>query len=400
MTKAVFFSKKAKAKMRARRHKLMKARGGDGSAREREATAPNADVEDYNEQNERIGGRKRAADQISNSNADADRDGATATCDAKERPTKSAPTEITIPAGLTSKEAKKFRKDARRKARAEGRSDDAIKFVVEGQAQSTADATTEEGGKENGDSHGDKRNDDGNPKKNKKPKRSFPRINDLLSQHAAAQKLQQKLAKQGAADAALPLSERRRYVAVDCEMVGVGPEGRKSALARASAVDWDGAVLLDAFVRVPERVTDFRTHVSGVRPRDIRPTNEAALDPEEVRSRMEGLLHGKVLVGHALKNDLSALMLTHPREDTRDTARYKPFMRATGRSGGKLRPRKLRDLALEELGKRIQVEGEGHSSVEDARASMELFKVARGRWEKELEEKKRGKGGGRGRGEK
>ncbi len=114
------------------------------------------------------------------------------------------------------------------------------------------------------------------------------------------------------------------------------------------------------------------------------------MDPEEVRERMGKLLLGKILVGHALKNDLDALLITHPRGDMRDTARYKPFMRATGRSGGKLRPRKLRDLVWEELGKRIQVEGESHSSVDDARASMELFRCVRERWEKELEGKEGG----------
>mmetsp|Transcript_13382 Transcript_13382/g.28942 ORF Transcript_13382/g.28942 Transcript_13382/m.28942 type:complete len:180 (+) Transcript_13382:724-1263(+) len=177
-------------------------------------------------------------------------------------------------------------------------------------------------------------------------------------------------------------------------MVGVGTDGRKSALARASAVDWDGRVLLDAFVRVPERVTDFRTFVSGVRPRDIAASNESAIEHEECRVQMGKLLKGKIIVGHALKNDLSALMLDHPKEDVRDTARYKPFMRATGRSGGKLRPRKLRDLVREELGRRIQGEGEAHDSVDDARASMDLFRSARVRWEKELTKKK--KGGGRG----
>jgi len=114
------------------------------------------------------------------------------------------------------------------------------------------------------------------------------------------------------------------------------------------------------------------------------------MDHEECRLKVGELLMGKILVGHALKNDLSALMISHPRSDIRDTARYKPFMRATGRSGGKLRPRKLRDLVYENLGMRIQVEGEAHCSIDDARASMELFKYARSRWEKELEKGNKG----------
>ncbi len=47
-------------------------------------------------------------------------------------------------------------------------------------------------------------------------------------------------------------------VALDCEMVGVGPEGERSALARVAVVNQDGNVLLDTFVRPKEKVTDFR----------------------------------------------------------------------------------------------------------------------------------------------
>lgn len=39
------------------------------------------------------------------------------------------------------------------------------------------------------------------------------------------------------------------------------------------------------------------------------------------------LLDGKVVVGHALKNDFSALMFTPPRHMIRDTAHYRPYMR-------------------------------------------------------------------------
>ena len=60
-----------------------------------------------------------------------------------------------------------------------------------------------------------------------------------------------------------------RIVAIDCEMVGVGPEGTESSLARVSLVNFHGAVLLDVFVRQRERVTDYRTHVSGVREKDM-----------------------------------------------------------------------------------------------------------------------------------
>lgn len=69
---------------------------------------------------------------------------------------------------------------------------------------------------------------------------------------------------------------------------------------------------------------------------------------------MAVLLKGRVLVGHALENDLSALLLDHPRKDIRDTARFPPLMRSPA-PGRKLKPRALRHLAAEELGLDIQV---------------------------------------------
>jgi len=279
---------------------------------------------------------------------------------------------IIIPATLTAKEAKKFRKDERRKARANGHQEDRLKFIIDGEEGEQSKETEASSAK-------------------LKHKKSFPRINELLNEHARQKKLEEQTSKRNAVNDAVPTSEKEKYIAIDCEMVGIGTSGAKSALARASAVDWDGKVLLDTFVRVPERVTDFRTFVSGVRPKDIHVKNENAMNHADVREAMEKLLIGKILVGHALKNDLSVLMISHPRNDTRDTAKYKPFMRPSGRAGGKMRPRKLRDLVAENLGMEIQKKGAGgHDSIEDARASMELFKCVRTRWEKELMGKNKG----------
>ena len=181
--------------------------------------------------------------------------------------------------------------------------------------------------------------------------------------------------------------EREKYFALDCEMVGVGT-GEKSALARVSVVDYDCNVVLDTFVQVPERVTDFRTHVSGVRAKDIQSNkNPNAMDFLACRKKVGDILFGKILVGHALKNDLSALMLDHPRSFIRDTATYKPLMKVTGEGGGKHRPRKLKDLAKEFLEMEIQREGEEHSPIEDAKATMEVFKNFRQKWEKQVAKK-------------
>jgi RNA exonuclease 4 len=69
----------------------------------------------------------------------------------------------------------------------------------------------------------------------------------------------------------LPAKDRQPgpCIALDCEMVGVGPMGRESTLARVSVVNYFGAVLMDEFVRQKEQVTDWRTQWSGVRARDM-----------------------------------------------------------------------------------------------------------------------------------
>lgn len=110
---------------------------------------------------------------------------------------------------------------------------------------------------------------------------------------------------------ALKLSQ---VVAIDCEMVGVGPpighktrNGkrdpiRRSALARVSIVDFHGHVVLDAYIKPREKVTDFRTSVSGIRPSDL--VGENAIPFENARALVSKVLNGRIVVGHDIRNDL------------------------------------------------------------------------------------------------
>ena len=58
-----------------------------------------------------------------------------------------------------------------------------------------------------------------------------------------------------------------KYLALDCEMVGV--EDGKSMLARVSIVNSFGNVIYDKFVRPQEQIYDLRTKVSGIRSEDL-----------------------------------------------------------------------------------------------------------------------------------
>ena len=55
-----------------------------------------------------------------------------------------------------------------------------------------------------------------------------------------------------------PPSGATQVLAMDCEMVGVGPEGTRSALARVCIVNNDGHPILDAHVKPKEKITDYR----------------------------------------------------------------------------------------------------------------------------------------------
>ncbi|KAI8041000.1 RNA exonuclease 4 [Drosophila gunungcola] len=173
-------------------------------------------------------------------------------------------------------------------------------------------------------------------------------------------------------------AQRNRYLAMDCEMVGVGHNGQDDMLARVSIVNRVGQVLLDKHVKPRQEVTDYRTSVSGIRPQDIANGEDFATVQDEVVK----LLHGRILVGHALGNDLAVLSIRHPFENIRDTSRYKPLCKLV--SNG--HTPSLKRLTMAVLGQEIQT-GE-HNSVEDARAAMGIYNRIAGDWEKYLEKKR------------
>lgn len=170
-----------------------------------------------------------------------------------------------------------------------------------------------------------------------------------------------------------PVGEAGKFIAVDCEMVGVGPTpDTDSALARISIVNYHGHQLYDSFVKPKEVVTDYRTFVSGITPQLL----QLARTFETVQADVAKLLDGKILVGHAIKNDLEALLLSHSKRDIRDTSKHPPFRQL---AGGKTPS--LKKLAREVLG--VDIQGGEHSSIEDARATMLLFRREKAEFEKE-----------------
>lgn len=154
-----------------------------------------------------------------------------------------------------------------------------------------------------------------------------------------------------------------KYIAIDCEMVGVGEGGYAHALARVSIVDFHGRQVYDSYARPREKVVDWRTKISGIAPKHMA----AARDWDEVRTTVAELFRGRILVGHDIKHDLEVLMLEHPHKMVRDTAKFAPFKKY----GHGPKPA-LKALAREILG--VEIQKGQHSSLEDAKAAMLLFR--------------------------
>lgn len=159
-----------------------------------------------------------------------------------------------------------------------------------------------------------------------------------------------------------PNVEIGKYISLDCEMVGVGPLGHDSALARVSIVNYNNAQIYDSYVLPKEPVTDWRTAISGIVPHHMN----VARTFEEVQAAVAQIVSGRIVVGHALRHDFRALLLDHPVRDVRDTSRLAAYRRVAGGTP------KLSLLASELLG--VEIQGGEHSSLEDARACMLLFR--------------------------
>lgn len=173
-----------------------------------------------------------------------------------------------------------------------------------------------------------------------------------------------------------PNTELTRAIAMDCEMVGIG-DGQDSMIARVSIVNQDGICVYDKYVKPREEVQDYRTAVSGIRPHHL----QSGEDFNIVQKEVSEILKGRLLVGHALHNDLDVLFLSHPKRFQRDTSRYKFFRRVT-----KGNTPSLKKLATELLG--IDIQSGEHNSIEDARAAMQLYQLFRKKWENDIRKKR------------
>ena len=158
------------------------------------------------------------------------------------------------------------------------------------------------------------------------------------------------------------------YVALDCEMVE-GPH-KKSLVAEVAVVDWNGTPLYHTFVKPSVPVVNYRTEITGLTPDSLK--FGARFDTAQ--RKVLDLIQNKIVVGHALDNDLRALGISHA--PVRNTAKHNFFK--TMNPYGALQPQKLVRLHETYIGSTIQ-EG-SHSALEDARASMKVYRTLHDQW--------------------
>jgi RNA exonuclease 1 len=155
-----------------------------------------------------------------------------------------------------------------------------------------------------------------------------------------------------------------RPYALDCEMVLTSDD--VSSLARISLLDWAGKTIIDKYVKPALPIKNYFTEFSGVTEEILKNVTTTL---EDVQNELLGVLgQDSILLGHSLESDLNALKLTHPF--IVDTSIVYPHPR-----GLPLRS-SLKFLARRYLQREIQKGGaDGHDSVEDARAVLDLVKL-------------------------
>lgn len=193
----------------------------------------------------------------------------------------------------------------------------------------------------------------------------------------------EKSEKQGAKTHDAPMTKRDLYFTLSCELVTIGQGA--SAVARVTMLNWDAEVVLDTHVQVPVPVTDFRS--TGITPSLVSSSNSQAMTFAKVRLTVYQTLKGKILVGHNLQEHLSALGLTHPSTDVRDTASFELFRYEE--IDGVTDEHVVVDRPLEEMAGEFLQRSYDHplNPVESSTVALDLYKAFRKEWEEYLIQK-------------
>ncbi|GMF20194.1 unnamed protein product [Phytophthora lilii] len=154
-------------------------------------------------------------------------------------------------------------------------------------------------------------------------------------------------------------SKQQLLLALDCEMCRTT---KGVELTRLTLIDGSEKVLLDEYVRPKNPIVDYCTQYSGITCEIMEATTMRLADIQ--KKFLELVPAEAILVGHSIENDLQALRVLHRR--VIDTSCMYPHPK-----GPPFRSA-LRFLTSQYLNRAIQTGTDGHCSVEDAVATLQL----------------------------
>lgn len=205
------------------------------------------------------------------------------------------------------------------------------------------------------------------------------------SQQRVQQRGQQHVQQQQFREIATPIS-------LHCETVRTA-SGR-ATLARVIIVDGPSRnVLLDDFAQIPVPVKDFCE--TGITEKDVRvgncsngkksdaPVSNFPKPLSILRSHVERLLRGRLLVGYKVEESLKALGLTHPWNQVRDIAYFQPFLhtKVVGGSTSVATVRSLDELSGEFLRQQLRPLGDRFRPLDICQSSLGLYERFRDQWD-------------------
>uniref|UniRef100_A0AC35UBI1 RNA exonuclease 4 n=1 Tax=Rhabditophanes sp. KR3021 TaxID=114890 RepID=A0AC35UBI1_9BILA len=167
-----------------------------------------------------------------------------------------------------------------------------------------------------------------------------------------------------------------KKLALDCEFVGVGIDGKGNALARVSIVNYEGEVVYDKYVCPEEQVVDYRTAVSGVTRSQLLHGDTF----ENVKKEVSELIRNRIVIGHAINNDFEVLKIfKHPKKLIRDTAKFVGFKSYFDDS---FKSPSLKLLCKNVLS--LDIQSGMHDSIKDAQHALLLYKSQERAFEKSI----------------
>lgn len=159
-------------------------------------------------------------------------------------------------------------------------------------------------------------------------------------------------------------------LALDCEFMG--GMRNENVLGRVSLVNMYGFPVYDFYVNPGTKIRDYRTRYSGISPAVLtkaRKKNKLTTAPE-AKAAVRTFASKSVIVGHAISNDFRVLGIRTDEVKSIDTqvlGRY-------AEEGLASRP-SLSNVMKKYYRMTIQASKTGHSSVEDARSSMLIYRT-------------------------